>query len=53
VVEATGAGVVSFAAGVGVTINSFGGLLDIAGQYAVVTLMPKGSNTYTLFGQLA
>jgi len=53
VVEATGAGVVSFAAGAGVTINSFGGLLDIAGQYAVVTLMPKGSNTYTLFGQLA
>ena len=53
VIEATGAGVVSFVEGAGVTINSLAGALDIAGQYGVVTLTPKGSNVYTLAGALA
>lgn len=51
--EMTGAGVPSFVAGAGVTINSFGSLLDIAGTSGVVTLMPKGNNVFTLFGNLA
>lgn len=51
--EATGVGVVTFAAGIGVTINSAGGLLGISGQFAAVTLIPKGSDVYSLVGSLA
>lgn len=53
VVEATGAGTVSFVAGAGVTINSLNAALEISGRYGVATLYPKGSNVYTLFGALA
>jgi len=51
--EAIGTGTVTFAAGGTTTINSSGGLLDIGGQYEVVTLVPKGSDVYSLIGSLA
>jgi len=51
--EAIGTGTVTFAAGGTTTINSSGSLLDIGGQYEVVTLVPKGSGTYSLIGSLA
>lgn len=51
--EAKGAGAITFAAGAGVTINSLGGDLSSAGQFAVLTLVPQGSNVYTLTGPLA
>jgi hypothetical protein len=46
--ERVGAGSVTFAAGVGVTINSAGGSLVIANQFSTVELVPKGSDVYTL-----
>jgi len=52
-VERTGAGTVTFAAGAGVTINSRDGFLAIGTQYAAATLVPKGSDVYTLIGDLA
>lgn len=52
VIERTGAGTVTFAAASGVTINSRDGNLAIGGQYGAVTLVPKGSDTYTLIGDL-
>lgn len=53
VIERTGAGAVTFAAGSGVTINSRDGLQSIASQYGAATLVPKGNDTYTLIGDLA
>lgn len=47
-----GAGQTSFVAGAGVTINSSGGNLKLAGQYSSATLIPKGSNVYHLVGDL-
>ncbi len=52
-IEQTGSGTVTIAAGAGVTINSRDSLLDIGGQYGAVTLVPKGSDVYTLIGDLA
>lgn len=50
----TGAGVVSFAAGVGVTLHSAGGHLSIADQYGSATLIPDSTtaDTYYLIGNL-
>lgn len=52
VIERGGTGTVTLAAGGGVTINSRDGNLAIGGQYGAVTLVPKGSDTYTLIGDL-
>ncbi|AID16849.1 hypothetical protein vBDshPR2C_34 [Dinoroseobacter phage vBDshPR2C] len=51
---ATGAGAVSFVAGVGVTILSAGGNLTIADQYGSATLIPDANTaeTYYLIGNL-
>tara|TARA_R110000772_G_C13307972_1_gene439573 strand:+ start:3918 stop:4337 length:420 start_codon:yes stop_codon:yes gene_type:complete len=43
---------VSFTAAGGVTIQSLNSKVSIAGQYASVTLVPKGSNVYALIGAL-
>ena len=52
--EQAGAGAVIFSAGAGVTINSFDGTHDrTAGQYATVTLIPKGGDVYILSGNTA
>lgn len=48
-----GAGVVTVAAGSGVTIHSAGGLLDLSDQYAGATLKKLGTNTWLLVGSLA
>jgi hypothetical protein len=53
IVERTGAGAVTFAAGAGVTINSAGSLLDIGSQFGAVTVIPKGGDVYALIGDLA
>lgn len=49
-VEQNGTGQITFAAGSGVTINVDGGGLKSANQYTVLTLVPKGSDVYTLIG---
>lgn len=48
-----GAGQVSIAPAGGVTINSRGALLDIAGQYGVASLRKSGTNTWILAGDLS
>jgi hypothetical protein len=50
--QQTGAADVTFAAGVSVTIQSFTSKLSIAGQFASVTLVPKGGDVYGLIGAL-
>jgi hypothetical protein len=47
-----GAGKVTIAQGSGVTINSQNGNKAIAGQYVGVTLLKRGTNTWTLIGNL-
>jgi len=51
--QQTGVGDVTFAAGVGVTIQAFGGNLSIADQFGSVSLVPKGGDVYGLIGALA
>jgi hypothetical protein len=51
--ERVGAGSVTFAAGAGVTINSVSSFLAIGNQFSAATLIPKGSDVYTLVGDLA
>ena len=51
-IEQGGAGAVSVAAGPGVTINSRGADLTLAGQYAVAALKKVGTDTWTLTGDL-
>lgn len=51
--QKVGTGAVTFAAGSGVTIQSVDSSLTIAGQYSMVSLIPKGSDVYTLTGGLA
>lgn len=53
VFERVNTGSVTFSAGSGVTINSKDSLLAIADRYTSVTLIPKGSNVYSLQGNLA
>ncbi|MCG7520842.1 hypothetical protein [Ruegeria sp. Ofav3-42] len=50
--ENIGTNDVQLVAASGVTINSFGGNLKLAGQFASGTLVPKGSDTYSLVGDL-
>jgi hypothetical protein len=52
-VSQLGAGTVSIAPGDGVTINSLGDSLDLAGQYAVATLRKLAADTWLLAGALA
>jgi hypothetical protein len=48
-----GAGQVTVAGAVGVTVNSAGGLLALSAQYAVATLIKKSANSWLLMGSLA
>lgn len=48
-----GSTAVTIAAGGGVTIHSKGGLLDTNGQYAALSIIPKGSDVYYVVGDLA
>lgn len=50
----TGAGVVTFAPGAGVTLHSAGGNLSIANQYGSATLIPDATtaNVYYIVGNL-
>lgn len=52
-IENVGAGVITFAAGGGVTLNARGGTLTLSDQFAAATLIPKGSDEYTLVGGLS
>lgn len=47
-----GAGQVTFAAGSGATLNSFGNLLKTAGQHAPASLIRVGAGIYNLSGNL-
>ena len=47
-----GAGQVTFDAGSGTTLNSFGNLLSTAGQHAPASLIRVGSGVYNLSGNL-
>lgn len=51
--EQEGAGAVGFVAGAGVTIVSTQGFLHTNGQYAVVQIIQKSLNLWTLYGNLA
>jgi hypothetical protein len=46
----TGTGLVSFAAGTGVTINSKNGIVSLNDQWAGATLVKTGTNTWDLVG---
>jgi hypothetical protein len=50
--EQSGAGALSVAAGAGVTINSRGADLTLAGQYAVASIKKVATDTWTLTGDL-
>ena len=50
--QQTGVDAVTFAAGVGVTIQALGGNLSIANQFGSVSLVPKGGDVYGLIGAL-
>jgi hypothetical protein len=50
--EQAGAGAVTVAPGVGVTINSRGADLTLAGQYAVAAIRKVGTDTWVLTGDL-
>jgi hypothetical protein len=51
-VEQGGAGAVTIAPGAGVTVNSRGGDLTLAGQYAVAALKKVAADSWTLTGDL-
>lgn len=48
-----GAGTVTVAAAGGVTLQSRGALVDLAGQYAIAAVRKVGTNTWRLTGDLA
>ncbi len=52
-VEMGGAGTTTITGAAGVTVNSSGGLLNISGQYASVSLLKKATDTWTVVGSLA
>jgi hypothetical protein len=52
-VRCGGAGIVTFAAGTGVTLQSRGGILTSAGQFALVTLLKTATDFWTVAGDLA
>jgi len=47
-----GAGLVSFQAGSGATVNSRGGALDSAGQYAMLVAVKVSANTWVVSGDI-
>jgi hypothetical protein len=47
-----GAGQVTIAPGSGVTLNSFGTALKVAGQYGVATCLKTATDTWLVFGNL-
>jgi len=51
--EQGGTGIIMLALGAGVTIDSRGALLESNGQFAVLSLVKKLTNTWTAFGDLA
>lgn len=51
--EQAGAGVVTITPDTGVTLNSRGGLLDTAGQYAVAQVKKVATDTWTVIGDVA
>ena len=53
IVQGLGAGVVTLAEGIGVTINSKDSNKAIDGQYAAVTLIKTATNVWSLIGALA
>lgn len=52
-VEQDGADSITIAGDSGVTVESRGGVFDIAGDHGVAVLFKKGTNTWTLSGDLA
>lgn len=52
-IEQAGAGTVTLAADAGVTLNSRGGLLSLAGQYAVAQVKKVATDTWTVIGDVA
>jgi len=48
-----GVGVITFAAGAGVMIESRGGFLNTNGQFAVVSIVQDSINVWSLFGDTA
>lgn len=48
-----GTGLLTFAAGGGVTLESRGGLLDANGQFAVMSIVQDSADIWSLFGDLA
>jgi hypothetical protein len=48
-----GAGQVTVVAGGGTTLNSYSGLTDLSGQYAMGTIAAIAANTFILGGQLS
>ena len=51
-IEQSGSGALSVAGAPGVTINSRGADLTLAGQYSVAALKKVGTDTWTLTGDL-
>jgi hypothetical protein len=51
--ERIGTGLVTFVDGAGVTIASIDSAMTIGSQYGAVTLIPKGSDVYSLIGNIA
>jgi len=51
--ENTGSNVVTFQGDGTSTVNARNGVLTLTDQYSVATVVPKGSDTYTLVGGLA
>lgn len=49
----TGAGLTTIVATGGVTINSRGGVLGLAGQWALATLIKRATDTWLLIGDIA
>lgn len=52
-IEQNGAGTVTMTAGAGVTLNSRGGLVATAGQYAVAQIKKVATDTWTIIGDVA
>lgn len=50
---ASGAGIVTVAAGAGVTINSKSGNLKITGQWSAATLIQRATDSWVLIGDLS
>ena len=48
-----GAGQVGFTGAAGVTLNSYGSLLKIAGQHGAATVISYSSNIYNIAGTLS